>query len=689
MSNPPSFMQSMLPDFAAINVAQFQSTIEATIAAQREQVRVLLNTTEPYTWANLMQPLEEMNDELNKIWSPLSHLHAVMQSEELRQTYNRLLPLMTEFNIELSQNEKLYNAILSISNSPEYATLNAAQQKIIENDLRDFQLSGIHLPQDKKQRFAELQQQLSQLTTKFSENLLDATDNWMLHVTNEQDVAGLSSQALQLAMDNAKQRNLSGFVFTLDQPSYFTAIRYLKNRELRKTLYEAHTTRASDAGPHAGKWDNTTIMDDILKIRHELAQLIGFNNYADYSLATKMAKTSTEVLGFLNNLVDKSKSVARQEYQEIAELAQRVDGISELEVWDIPYYSEQLQQSIFNFTQEDVRPYFPIDQAMSGMFAIVNKLYGISIVEQPNISTWHPHAKFYAIKDDNGHLRGGFYIDLYARTGKRDGAWMDECRTRRQLNQQEVQYPVAYLTCNFMPPADNQPALLTHDDVLTLFHEFGHCLHHMLTKIDYPSVAGINGVPWDAVEFPSQFMENFCWEKESLDLIAIHYQTGEKLPDELFQKMIAAKNFQTGLQMVRQLEFSLFDFKLHLNYDPQAKNQVQTCLDSVRNEVAVIHVPAFNRFQHSFSHIFAGSYAAAYYSYKWAEVLSSDAYSQFEENGIFDRATGQSFMQNILEVGGVRDPMTSFQAFRGRAPMIDALLRHSGMLGSDEIKACG
>jgi oligopeptidase A len=420
------------------------------------------------------------------------------------------------------------------------------------------------------------------------------------------------------------------------------------------------------------------VMADLLEARNELAEIIGFHNFAEFSLVPKMAKTPDEVLHFLDDLVTRSKPIAEDEYKEVAALAKQ-DGIDKVESWDLAYYSEKLRVSTFNFSQEDLRAYFPISKVMQGMFHIVNKLYGIKVKEAQSVDVWHPQVKFLSLHDEKDKLIAGFYIDLYARPLKRDGAWMDECRTRRRLANGNIQYPVAYLTCNFMPPSDNNEALLTHDDVLTLFHEFGHCLHHMLTRVDYASVAGINGVPWDAVEFPSQFMENYCWEKESLDLIAGHYQTGEKIPDELFEKMIRAKNFQTGLQMVRQLEFSIFDFRIHLEYKQGQQDFIQSVLNDVRKKTSVFTVPAFNRFQHSFSHIFAGGYAAGYYSYKWAEVLSADAYGRFEEDGIFDPAAGLSFKENILETGGVRDPMTSFVAFRGRKPTIDALLRHSGM----------
>lgn len=674
----PTFDQNLLPRFHAIEPAQILMQVRTCLDKNKQKLTELLAQSKPYTWENLMQPLEAMSDELNKIWSPISHLHGVLESEDLRKAYNETLPILTEYHTELSQNEKLFHAISEIANSAEFSTLNSAQRKIIENDLRDFKLAGIHLDPEKKAKMRELQKQLCQLMTKFSENLLDATQSWTLHITDSAELSGLPKQALELALDNAKQRGLTGYVFTLDYPSYSTALRFLDNREIRKTLYEAYTKRASDLDQP--KWDNTPVMEEMLQVRQQIAHLVGFANYAEYSLATKMAKTPCAVLHFLEDLLNKSKPIAKAEYDAVLALAQQ-EGEAKIAAWDIPYYSEKLREATFHFSQEDLRPYFPIDKVLSGMFTLVNKLYGLSIHQEKNIDVWHPHVSFFSIYDEKKQLRGGFYIDLYARSHKRDGAWMDECRTRRRLNGEDLQYPVAYLTCNFMPPVDNQPALLTHDDVLTLFHEFGHCLHHMLTLVDYPSVAGINGVAWDAVEFPSQFMENYCWEKASLALIAAHYQTGEPLPDTLYQKMLNAKHFQTGLQMLRQLEFSLFDFKLHLEYDAQKKQQIQTLLNDIRKITAVYPVPDFNRFQHSFAHIFAGSYAAGYYSYKWAEVLSADAYAQFEEKGIFDRATGESFMKNILEIGGVRDPMLSFVAFRGREPKIDALLKHSGIEG--------
>lgn len=668
-----------LPCFSDIQPDQIEPELKHIIAQNRVQLSELLAQPH-FTWNNLLAPLEEMDDKLNQLWAPISHLHSVLESESLRIAFNNCLPILTEYHTELMQNEGLYKAIKSLADSPESVSLNLAQKKVIGNDLRDFQLAGVSLPPTAKARFAELQKQLSKLSTHYSENLLDATHAWRLHITDAAALKGLPEQALKMIEQNAQQQKLSGWMFTLEYPCYSTIMKYLANRELRWLIYEAYVTRASDQGPHAGQWDNTVIMEDILKTRHELATLLGFANYAEYSLATKMADTPQRVLNFLNDLVAKSKSAAEQEMKELHEFAKSLDGIQQLEAWDLPYYSERLRETKYALSQENLRPYFPINKVLLGLLTVVNKLYGIKVIERQGVDVWHPHVQFFEVHDKDDNLLGSFYTDLYTRPHKRDGAWMDECRSRRRLADGSIQLPVAFLTCNFTRPIGNKPALLTHEDVQTLFHEFGHCLHHLVSQVNYPSVAGINGVPWDAVEFPSQFFEFWCWEKESFSFISGHYETGERLPDGLYNKLVAAKNFQPGMHMLRQLEFALFDFRLHLEYDPTKGSQVQAMINEVRRTVAVVRSPTFNRFQHSFSHVFAGGYAAGYYSYKWSEVLSSDAFSLFEEKGIFDAATGQRFLKNILEQGGVYHPMELFVTFRGREPTIDALLKYNGLL---------
>ncbi|OGT47147.1 MAG: oligopeptidase A [Gammaproteobacteria bacterium RIFCSPHIGHO2_12_FULL_41_20] len=677
--NDTTTMLKELPTFSAIQPERIEPTIKQILQHNRQKLAKLL-VQENFTWNNLLQPLEDMEDELSKTWSPISHLYSVMESETLRAAYHATLPLITEYHTALLQDEHLFMAIESIAKGLDCNTLHDAQRKIIENEIRDFKLIGIHLVPEKKKLMAELQKQLSLASTKFSDNILDATNGWIFAVPKEKGQAilkGLPEPMLQAAEENAKARGLTGWVITLEYPSYSTAMKFVDNPDTRRQLYEAYVTRASDLGPNAGRWDNSPLMEEILKIRHNIAQLVGFHNYAEYSLATKMAKTPQEVLTFLQNLLEKSKPFAAAEITELAKFAKSHDGCKKLQAWDSAYYSEKLQQSKFHFTQEELRPYFPLKRVLSGLFTIVNHLYGLEIREEKDVNTWHPQVQFFSIYDEQGKLRGGLYMDLYARPHKRDGAWMDDCRTRRVING-HIQYPVAFLTCNFMRPLADKPALLTHDDVLTLFHEFGHCLHHLLTQVDYASVSGIHGVLWDAVEFPSQFMEQWCWEKETLPLISGHYQTGNPLPETLFKNLLAAKHFQAGMQMLRQLEFALFDFRLHLQ-DITHAGQILTTLEEVRKQTALIETPTFYRFPHSFSHIFSGGYAAGYYSYKWAEILSCDAFGQFEENGILDKATGRAFLKHILEAGGVPDPLAAFTAFRGRKPQIDALLKHCGL----------
>jgi len=677
--------QGQLPNFSIISPEHIEPTVKQLIAQNRARLNELLATSQQASWDTLIAPLEEMDIQLSKMWSPISHLHAVMESEELRAAYNACLPLLTEYHTEMMQNETFYQAIKSVSESPAYKKLDTAQQKVIFNELRDFRLAGVSLSPEAKARFSDLQQKLSKLTTQFSENILDATHAWSINVTDVAALKGLPEQTLKLAEQTAQQHNQTGWTFTLDYPCYSSVMKYLDNRELRWLMYEAHTTRASDQGPHAGRWDNTNLMEEIVKTRHELANIVGFANFAEYSLATKMADTPKRVINFLNDLVDRSTSFAIKEMQELAEFAKSIDGIEHLEAWDIAFYSEKLRLKKYALSQEEIRAYFPADKVLSGMFTVMSRLLGVKIVERSGVDTWHPHVQFFEIYDSEDKLRGYFYTDLYARPHKRDGAWMDECRIRHKMSDGSMQLPVAFLTCNFTRPLGDKPATLTHDDVQTVFHEFGHCLHHLLTEVEYAPLAGINGVPWDAVEFPSQFFEFWCWDKETLNLISAHETTGEPLPQALFNKLIAAKNFQSAMQMLRQLEFSLFDFKLHLEYDPTKGPQVQAVLDEVRKKVSVVPVAKFNRFQHSFSHIFAGGYAAGYYSYKWAEVLSSDAFSLFEEKGVFDQITGRSFVKNILSQGGVYHPMELFVKFRGREPKIDALLKHSGLF-SEELR---
>lgn len=680
----PLLKMSDLPPFSRIKPEHIEPALDEMLAHNRAEVEGLLKqtddyTAEDYTWENLIQPLEEMDDRLGRMWSPVSHMNSVVNSEALRAAYNACLPKLSDYSTEMGQNTRLYAAYKTVANGPDFTELDTAQQKIIENALRDFHLSGVDLPEDKKTRFKAIRQELSQLTTKFEENILDATQAWTRPITDESLLAGLPESARAMAQQSAQQKELTGWLFTLEFPSYHAVMTYADDRALRHELYQAYVTRASDQGPHAGQWDNSEVMVQILALRHELAQLLGFNNYAERSLATKMAELPEHVLAFLKDLAARSCPMAKQELQELEGFVAKESAIKNLEAWDITYYSEKLRQHKYAITQEQLKPYFPETRVIDGMFAVVKQLYGIDIQPADGVDTWHPDVRFYEIRDEQGVLRGQFYLDLYARANKRGGAWMDDCIGRLRHADGKLQLPVAYLTCNLTPPIGDDPALFTHDEVTTLFHEFGHGLHHMLTRVDHIGVSGINGVKWDAVELPSQFMENWCWEREALAMIAGHYQTGEPLPDELFEKMYAAKNFQAGMQMVRQLELALFDFRLYMEYDPAKGACIQQTLDEVRKEVAVIKPPSYNRFQHGFSHIFAGGYAAGYYSYKWAEVLSADAFAKFEENGIFDGKTGRAFLHSVLEQGGSREPMALFVEFRGRKPNIDALLRHSGI----------
>jgi len=672
LANPP------LPLFSQIKPEHVEPAIDALLAEARATIKQCLEANSVYSWENLVEPLEDMENKLGKAWAPASHLNSVCNNDALRDAYNACLPKLSEYSTELGQNAALFNAYRMIAESPDFTELDTAQQKIINNALRDFRLSGIDLDTDKKQRYKEISLEQSRLASKFGENLLDATNAWSLLIKDRAALSGLPDSAMAQAKQTAEAEQEKGWMLTLQFPSYIAVMTYADHRELRRTVYEAYVTRASDVGPDAGEWDNSEIMEQTLALRHEKALLLGYNNYAELSLSTKMAEKPDDVVGFLEDLAERSLPFARKDLAALKEFAQQFYGIKDLQAWDLSYYSEKMRQHYYQLSQEEVKAYFPINRVLPGLFAVVQRLFGLQISELTGFDSWHPDVQLFQIHDREGQLRGQFYIDLYARPQKRGGAWMDDCAGRKIING-SVQTPVAFLTCNFTPPTADTPALLSHDDVTTLFHEFGHGLQHMLTKVDYLSVSGINGVEWDAVELPSQFMENWCWEQEALALMTGHYLTGEILPDTLFQKMLAAKNFQAGMVMVRQLEFSLFDFKLHQDYDPAQGGRIYQVLEQIRKQVAVIEAPAFSRFPHSFSHIFAGGYAAGYYSYKWAEVLSSDAFSMFEENGIFDADTGHAFLTSILETGGSHEAMELFVRFRGRKPTTEALLRHNGI----------
>ena len=674
MSNPLLNLEG-LPAFTAIKPEHIEPAIDQLLADNRRRIAELLENLEQPTWQNLIEPLDAWDDQLERAWSPVSHMNSVVNSEGLRDAYNACLPKLSEYGTEMGQNEALYAAYKKLAESDQ--AFDEGQRKVLDNALRDFHLSGIDLPADKKARYKELSQQLSQLTSQFSDNLLDATNAWSKLLDDETALAGLPQSALDLAAQIAEQRGEKGWMLTLDYPSFYPVMTYADDRELRFEMYQAYNTRASDQGPHDRKFDNSEVMEKILAARHELAQLLGFDNYAERSLATKMAGSTDEVVGFLTDLAERSRPQAERELAELREFAAGLSH-SDLQPWDVSYYAEKLRQQRYSITSEEVKPYFPETRVVPGMFEVMSRLFGVSFHEVSGVDTWHPDVKFYEVRDAGGHEVAQFYFDLYARANKRGGAWMDTCQSRR-VTAEACQLPVAYMTCNFTPPVGDKPALLTHDEVETLFHEFGHGLHHMLTRVDYPAISGISGVAWDAVELPSQFMENFCWEREALNLFSGHYETGEPIPDDMFERMLAAKNFQSAMMMLRQLEFSLFDFRMHREYDPAKGGRIYEILGQVREQVAVLMPPSWNRFPHGFSHIFAGGYAAGYYSYKWAEVLSADAFSLFEENGVFDPATGQSFLDNVLAMGGSRDAADLFRAFRGRDPQIDALLRHSGI----------
>lgn len=676
-------LTSPLPQFSAIHPENIVSRVQAVLEECRQAVDNIVAHPGPFVWDNLCQPLAELDNRLSCLWSPVSHLNAVKNNVELREAYEQCLPLLSEFSTWLGQHKKLYQAYLSLQTGATFSDLNTAQRKVVENMLRDFKLSGIDLASEQQERYGKIAARLSELASTYNNNVLDATMGWSKLITDINQLKGLPESALAAAKMMAEAKQQEGWLFTLDMPSYLPVLTYADNSELRKEMYSAFITRASDQGPNAGKWDNNEIMEEMLGLRHELAQLLGFASYADKSLATKMADNPQEVLRFLTDLAKRARPQAEKELAQLRVFAKQQDDVSELAAWDITYYAEKQKQHLFSINDEQLRPYFPVEGVLKGLFEVVKRIYGTDIKERQGVDVWHPDVRFFDLFDANGVLCGSFYLDLYARENKRNGAWMDSYVDSFRLSNGEWQKPVAYLTCNFNGSVGDTPALFTHDEVVTLFHEFGHGLHHMLTKIDISGVSGINGVPWDAVELPSQFMENWCWEPQALAFISGHYQTQAPLPQEMLDKLLAVKNYHAGLFILRQLELGLFDFRLHYEYDPVKGAQILPILNEVRKKVAITPAPTWGRFPHSFNHIFSGGYAAGYYSYLWAEVLSADAFSRFKEEGIFNSVTGQSFLENILSLGGSEEPMILFKRFRGREPRLDAMLRDYGIQYDD------
>ncbi len=666
-----------LPRFLEIEPHHIQSALDHLLDENRARIADLTAKPTLARWDNFAKPLAIMDERLNRLWSIVSHLNAVNNSEEIRAVYEIALETFTSYQTEVSQNKDLFSGFTCIEANDEFGMLNRAQQKTIRNAIRDSRLGGVELEGVKRQRFSEISNDLATLSNQFEQNLLDATDSWHLDLKSESDLDGLPDSLRALASQIAQAAGVKGWRFTLQAPTYGPFMMFSRRRELRQEMYEAYVTRASDSGPNAGVWDNTMLMEKILQLRTEQAQLLGYERYVDWALVTRMAATCGNVESFLDDLVQRTRPYARRDLEELTDFVNLVSPNTKLEAWDLPYWSEQLRQSRYEFSQEEVRPYFPLDRVLDGMFMVVKRLFGIVVkpaVKAPQL--WHRDVMFFEILDGDATVRGQFFLDAYARTNKRAGAWMSDCISRHRTSDGNTQIPVAFLTCNFTPPVGDRPSLLTHEDVLTLFHEFGHGLHHMLTRIDEPPVAGINGVPWDAVELPSQFLENWCWESPVIDLISGHFESREKLPHDLLQRLRKARNFQAGMQMIRQLEFATFDLRLHSRVKAISGKSIQDTINDVRRDVAVVEYPSINRFQHSFSHIFAGGYAAGYYSYKWAEVLSADAFGRFEEKGLFDNESGIAFMTEILEKGGTEDPLSMFEAFRGREPSVEPLLRH-------------
>lgn len=673
METNPLLAAGRLPEFSTIRPEHVEPALSRTLAANRARLETLLaESADDVDFATAILPIEELGDRLSRVWGPVSHLHGVLNSPELRAAYNECLPALSRYQTELAQDVRLWQLYRRVGDTLVDRPADPAAS-VVEHALRNFRLAGVDLPDDKKRRFKAAIEELSQLGARFEQNVLDSMAAWSWHETNESRLAGLPAQVREQAAHNAAEAGQEGWLLHLDQPTYVAVVTHAKDRELRHRFYRAWVTRASDQADGDGNFDNSTTMQRILELRQEVAGLIGFDHFSDYSLASKMAESVDEVLGFLNDLARQSRAAATRELAELESFAGEP-----LNAWDIAFWSEQLRESRYAVSDEQLRPFLPLERVLDGMFDVVANLYGLAIRRIDNVDTWHKDVRYYELRGADEDIIGGFYVDLFARPQKRSGAWMDECLSRKKVDGR-LTHPVAHLVCNFAPPTASTPSLLTHNDVVTLFHEFGHTLHHLLTQVDYPSVSGINGVPWDAVELPSQFMENFAWQPDVLRRLSGHYETGAALPDALLDKLQASRVFQAGLQMLRQLEFAIFDLRLHAEFDPHDDTAIDTLLDEVRRQVAVIEQPAFNRFAHGFSHIFAGGYAAGYYSYKWAEVLAADAWAAFEEQGIFDPDTAARFRREILEIGGTRKIGDAFAAFRGRPPSIEPLLAQSGI----------
>jgi oligopeptidase A len=659
-----------LPAFDRIRAGDVESTIRTLLERSRGEVATLESQPDP-TFENTVLPLEQLSHRLSRTWSPISHLNGVLNSDELRASYNACLPLLSNYWTDLAQSESLYRAYSAIA-ANESDRLDPAQRRLLERALEDFRLAGVGLPKDRKERYKAVVQELAQLGAKFEENVLDAMNAWTKHVTDAAQLSGINPVIVEQARARAAEQNLDGWLLALEQPAYVAVMTDADSQSLRRDFYEAWSTRASECGPNAGQFDNSEVMRKILALRHEAAQLLDFPNYAAYALATRMAPSNQAVFDFLRELARVAKPAAQREFAELEAFAGR-----SLDAWDVAYYAEKLQQKLFSITQEELRPYFPLPRVLEGLFGVAEKLFGVKIVERAGVPMYHADARFFEIQEPGGTVRAGFYLDACARPKKRAGAWMDDCVGRKDFGERTL--PVAYLVCNFLPAGAGKPALLTHDDVVTLFHEFGHGLHHMLTRVGYPSIAGINGVSWDAVELPSQFLENFAWRPEVLATMARHFETNAPLPADKLEQLLGSRTFHAGLATMRQLEFALFDFRLHAEYDPAKGARIAEILAEVRAEVGVFAVPDWNRFPNNFGHIFAGGYAAGYYSYKWAEVLAADAFAAFEEQGVFDRRVAQRFLDTILSQGGSRKALDAFVEFRGRAPDVGALLKQQGL----------